>query len=453
MKKTTYVHTIVRSMLSFVVIACFFGRAAAQEVKNLTLDEAVAEVLNNNWSLRMGQAQVQMSQADLTSANSAFLPTVSLSETYTTTNDPMMAFGTKLGQSAITAEDFNPDLLNHPDAIDNFATRLEVSQPLFNLDGLYGRQAAKAATEAAGKHQSWSQEMIVLQTKGLYHNIALAKKGQETIHQAVISAEENYKTAKNLFDQGLITNADLMGAELRFTQVKSQALQAKHYVADLNQRFLQLLGTDENIIINPTDTLQIREIDMAAIATMTSMDERADLQSMEIAVRASELNMKSQKSGFVPRVNAFGSYGLNDTQAFGNQSDNYLLGVQMKWDLFQGSKQIGKVQRSKYENELATLAYEEKQSSVKRDIMRLKNDLLLAQEQVVLAKLGAKQAQEVYKIRSNRYVEGLEKTSDLLMDESNYLNKQLDLLRAKNNYIQVLFRLETELSQDLTTIN
>jgi hypothetical protein len=55
-----------------------------------------------------------------------------------------MAFGSKLNQATITASDFNPEILNNPDRTTNFATKIEVLQPIINVDGLYGRQAARA---------------------------------------------------------------------------------------------------------------------------------------------------------------------------------------------------------------------------------------------------------------------------------------------------------------------
>lgn len=54
-----------------------------------------------------------------------------------------MAFGSKLNQEIISQSDFNPDLLNNPERITNFATKLEVQQPLLNIDGVLQRQAVK----------------------------------------------------------------------------------------------------------------------------------------------------------------------------------------------------------------------------------------------------------------------------------------------------------------------
>jgi hypothetical protein len=54
-------------------------------------------------------------QADYRQSNSLFLPSITASHTAIATNNPLMAFGSKLNQATITASDFNPEILNNPD--------------------------------------------------------------------------------------------------------------------------------------------------------------------------------------------------------------------------------------------------------------------------------------------------------------------------------------------------
>ncbi|MFT6336200.1 MAG: hypothetical protein ACJATI_002956 [Halioglobus sp.] len=77
-----------------------------------------------------------------------YYPNVSLDYTGITTSSPLMAFGSKLNQSILTQNDFNPALLNDPDAIQNFSFQLKVQQPIINLDKKHRRNAAKLGMEA-----------------------------------------------------------------------------------------------------------------------------------------------------------------------------------------------------------------------------------------------------------------------------------------------------------------
>ena len=449
MKKTTYKEINILRILFLIFLLWQVSEVSAQEHRPLSLDEVIKEVMSNNWEIRKVEQFVGMAAADRSKANSVFLPSVSLSETYTTTTNPMLAFGTKLSQSSITASDFDPELLNNPDRTTNFNTQIEVQQPLINMDGIYGRKAAKLSYEAATHDESWAREMMTLQSKSMYFQLVLTIEGKKVVVGAQQAADASLEVSKDLFEQGLITRADLMGAALSATQMKSSLLQADNVIAHLNQSLLQLLGAQTNYTIVPTDSLPDHVIAVEALVDMMVPAHRADLMASNLKAEAGELNFLSKKGSFVPRMNAFGNYGFNDTQFFGTQANNYLVGVQLKWDIFNGGKNLGSVQRAKYEKEYAGIIYKEKLSNANRDLEKLKNDFVLAGQQVELAKLSAAQAAELQKVRSDRYAEGLEKTSDLLADESNLLQKRLDLLKSQNNYLQLLFKLETDISKEL----
>jgi len=51
-----------------------------------------------------------------------------------------------------------------------------------------------------------------------------------------------------------------------------------------------------------------------------------------------------------------------------------------------------------------------------------------------LTNLALEQSKEALRIRTNRYKQGLEKTSDLLISETKYLQKQLEYLQTVFNY-------------------
>ena len=60
----------------------------------------------------------------------------------------------------------------------------------------------------------------------------------------------------------------------------------------------------------------------------------------------------------------------------------------------------------------------------------MSRQLILAQQKVNQQELAVEQASEAYKIRKDRFSEGLEKTTDLLMAENQLLKEELGLLQA-----------------------
>ncbi|MEP2274087.1 MAG: TolC family protein [Reichenbachiella sp.] len=453
MKILTYIHNNISKLLTVILIIATAYQSLAQAKKPMTIEEVIGKVQQQNWDLKKMNQQVGMASSESKSANSVFLPSVNFTETFTNTTDPMLAFGTKLGQSSIEQADFIPAVLNDPDQISNFSTSINVEQPLFNLDGLYGRKAARKQSEASLYNREWIQKMMVIKAKSLYYQLVLSKRAEQVMMQMKSASAANQEVAQGLFDQGIITLADLLGAQLRLKQVESEWLKAKHQVERSNSELLQQMGETDSYQIDPVDSLPIPLEAQSMLSDSKISQERADLKALKLKAEAAEFGWLSQKGSFAPRINAFGRYTFNDTQFFGTQGNNYLVGVQLKWDIFNGGKQLGATQKARYESQFAQIELEETQSRAHHELHQLKNDFELSIKQIELAGLSADQARELLQIRQDRFGQGMEKTSDLLMAESNYMNQEIQLLKAQHAYLQLMFQLEAAISENLTDEN
>lgn len=137
---------------------------------------------------------------------------------------------------------------------------------------------------------------------------------------------------------------------------------------------------------------------------------------------------------FLPRLNAFGSYELYDDKIFNADASGYVVGAQLTWDIFKGSKRYGKVQKSKAQYEKSRLEYEQYKSKSQLELNNTKRLLTDAEEQLKLTELALQQSEEALRIRKNRFKEGLEKTSDLLTAETQYAQKQLEYYQTVYQY-------------------
>ena len=120
----------------------------SQDTLTISKKDLLQKVSEKNLQIKIAEKTYQSAKADYQQSNALFLPNINVSHTGIVTTNPLMAFGSKLNQEVLTASDFNPALLNDPARTQNFATKFEIQQPLINIDGIYGRQAAKSKMEA-----------------------------------------------------------------------------------------------------------------------------------------------------------------------------------------------------------------------------------------------------------------------------------------------------------------
>ena len=408
----------------------------AQETKPISLSEAIQLVKENNRGIKISQQEFLESRGDYRQTNSIFLPNVAVSHTGMTTTNPLMAFGSKLNQEIVTQSDFNPDFLNNPKRIDNFATKIEVEQPLINVDGIYQRKAAKKKMDATALQTDRTIDHMVLEVEKAYMQLQLAHQAVTVLESAQKAALANQKLANDSYKQGYLQRSDVLSVEIRVSEVNNQLQYAKSNVINASDYLAYLLNEPLNTIFEPTDPLEI-SIPVQGNMEAVSKDH-TDIRAMELATEAYGEMLQADKMSFLPRLNAFGSYELYDDEIFSGDASGYLAGIQLKWDLFEGYKRFGKLQKSQATYEKARLEYDSYVSKSEMERNRAGRALKDAENKLNLTRLALKQAEESLRIRSNRFEQGLEKTSDLLTAEAQFSQKQLEYAQTifEYNYAQ-----------------
>jgi len=425
------------------LIALFFfsmtiplGSLHSQEIKLISKQEVIDKVHENNASIKISKRNFDMAKADFRQTNAVLLPNISVSHTGIATTNPLMAFGSKLNQEILTAADFDPNLLNNPDQIRNFATKIEVQQPIINVDGFYQRKAAKTKMQAAELQTIRTKDYLIFEVEKAYMQLQLAYKAVDVLEKVFKTAMANKSLAVNSFKQGYLQRADVLAVEVRVTEVQNQLQNAKSNVQNASNYLSFLMNEKDANILKPSDSLTITTFAMKTGETISN--ERADIKAMEIASLAYETMHKAAKMAFLPRLNAFGSYELYDDNMFQANANGYLVGAQLSWNVFEGSKRFGKAQKSKAEHERSKLQYDQYLSQSNLEFNRAKRMLLDAENKLKLTKLALQQSEESLRIRTNRFKQGLEKTSDLLITETQYSQKQLEYYQTifEYNYAQ-----------------
>jgi outer membrane protein TolC len=409
--------------LGWILLFVFYS-GLAQEVKSITKDEVLTKVKESNNTLKMAEQDVLVAKGDFNQTNAILLPNISVSHTAIATTNPLMAFGSKLNQEILTAADFNPDLLNDPRQIEDFATRVEVQQPLINFDGIYQRKAAKAKLTATELQSGRTVDYLALEVEKAYMQLQLAYKTVTVLEKAQETALENKRIANNSYKQGYLQKSDVLSVEVRVTEIDNQLQYAKSNILNASNYLSVLMNADENEILKPSDSLSITSD--ANTTTVNLSENRKDILAMNSATEAYRQMHKADQMAFLPRLNAFGTYELHDDEIFQGQAKGYLFGAELKWNLFEGSKRFGKSQKSKAEFDKSKLQLEQYKSESQLELNKAKRGLEDAKNKLKLTKLALEQSGESLRIRTNRFKQGLEKTTDLLMSETQYSQKQLE---------------------------
>ena len=405
--------------------------AQAQNSRYISLEKAVQTAVENSDNIKIAKLDIKIANANYRQTDAVFLPQIDLGYTALSTNNPLNAFGFLLQQESVTQMDFDPAKLNNPGASQNYNAQIEAKMPLFNLDMVYARKGAKAQEEMYKYKALRTKEYIEFEVKKAYAQLQMAYQAQRILQESLNDVKQIHSSVSNFYDQGLVQKSDVLNAQVQVNTIESALAKAVSNIRNASDGLNLLMGNNIDGNTLGTDSLQQRTI---LPQNNIQLTYRSDIMALNKAVDATEMMVKSSKMAFLPRINAFGSYGWNDAKMFGFKADSYLVGIKMSWNIFSGNQNRGKFQSARFQRDKMQeeLNLHLKQSQIEID--KTKRDLNDSQVEINKQKASVEQAEEALRILTNRYREGLVSTTDLLMAQAQLSKQQLMFSQAVMTY-------------------
>ncbi|WP_299713240.1 TolC family protein [uncultured Tenacibaculum sp.] len=407
----------------FLVSGSFY----AQEL--LTKEKALELTLANNYDIRVTKNNVATAKNNKSIYNSGYLPTVTgnAGARYSN-NDTDIEFqdGTVNSVTGAESETYNASVgLNY--TIFNGFNRQNTFKRLkesYNLSELQARQV---------------MENTVITLFIAYYEVGRLSENETTQKQALEISKKRLERAKYSFDYGQSTKLDVLNAEvdvnndsINYIDINRQLKNAKR---DLNVVLGRNVNTPVNVDTNVLYDIKINLDDILNHAT----SKNANLLQSKKNIELSKLDVKINKSGWMPNVSLTSSYAWNRntgdaTNAFSpisNTQTGLTAGLNLSWDLFDGGRTKTNVKNAKIALETQEIRKEQLQEQLERDVNNAwetyQNSLfaLKAQEQNVLTnKLNFERSNERYKL-------GQISSIDFRQAQINLINAELSRNNAK----------------------
>ncbi|MFA7617197.1 MAG: TolC family protein [Weeksellaceae bacterium] len=419
----------IATVLLLIITTFVFG----QDTIRISGEELNQKSLDKNLQIQLAQKEIELSEAELLITRAMYLPNITASYTIMGTNSPLNAFGFKLNQARIGMEDFNPELLNDPKSIVDFGPKIEIQQPIINMDMVYQKKAGEVKTEVLKIKQQRTEEYLRFELNKAYYMLQLSYKMLNTLENAKETVLENKRVIDNYYNNGLIQKSDVLYMDVRVNEIDSQIQYANSNIQNASDYLFLLLNEDsQGKILKPTEELQFSEGIFSNDLTINP--NRKDLQAYEKSLEAYDLMIKSSKSKFLPKLNAFGSFEIHDNKPHEFDGKGYLVGVQLSWNFFDGLKSKSEQASYKADADRARAEIDQYTQQSELELKKAFRQIQDAETKVELTESAWNQSKEAYRIRKNRYDQGLEKSSDLLNAETMMSQKELEYHQAIFEY-------------------
>jgi outer membrane protein TolC len=263
--------------------------------------------------------------------------------------------------------------------------------------------------------------------------LQLAYRAITVLEKAAATGKANLKLVENYFKQGLVQKTDVLNVQVRVNEITNQLQYAKSNVQNASDYLAFLLNEDTaGKVYKPAEALENSIVIETSTASLS--ENRKDIQAMNKSSEAYGKMVMASKMAFLPRLNAFGSYEMYDRNVLGTAAKGYLVGAQVSWNVFDGYKSIAKFNKAKADFQKAEVETEQYKKQSQLELNKTNRQLKDAEYKVSLSLLAFEQSQEAYRIRQNRFAQGLEKTTDLLQSETQMIQKELEHLQSVFEY-------------------
>ena len=430
-------------VLSVATLGLSWVAASAQQEAqptSLTLQQAVAIALEKNPLRKAAIADTKVASAGIREARSSLLPHLSFTETATRGDDPVYVFGSRLRQQRFTTADFALNSLNTPLPVGDFTTRFGGTWNLFDSFATWhGVNQARQMNEAAGHQLERTDQEIVFRVISSYYGVLLAAKQLEVAEQSAKTTRSIMDRSQARFDSGLVVESDLLMAKVRMAERQQEVIRDTNSLEEARAELNTAVGMPVESPFQLTEGLAERALPIPALQDVEkqALTNRPDLKSIASEQAAQRQSVAIAKSSFGPRVNAFADWEMdNPTLLAGGGGNNWLTGIEVQFDIFQGGAKRAELSRQRALEDKVAAMKQAASDAVRLEVRRAYYETDANRQQIEVARAAIAQAQESLRINQDRYGSGLTTITDLLSAEE-------AARRSQTDYWEAVYRFQT----------
>ena len=433
-----------------LLYTCAWAQEVAVEPQMSVID-AVRSALKSNHEIRAMESSTMAQASDIGVARSYLLPKLTFEERYSRTTNPTYAFMDRLNQERITQQDFNPDLLNHPNAIGDYQTSFTIEQPVFVKKAFIGLDMSRKESFAKEDDLKRKQEEIAYQVVRSCLMIISAKEYVKAASQGIEDAKEHLRVANLRYNNNLGQYSDTLRASTALMETQQRKNSADKNLSLAKRALGLLLSTTEAVDVSDrTVDLPLKDLTLYVKAA----ESRSDIQAAQLRKENARQNVRMAEAGYFPYLGVGGSYQFNDhNRPLGSEGDSWQVMAFVRWDLFDGTKREYERAKAIYQASQANEQVEAFKQGVSYRIAEAYLNVEEASKNSELAKEALKTAEEGVRLVRVRYENSLVSFADLLNAQASLEQARAELVDRENAYCLAVATLSFESGTILKDLN
>ncbi len=393
---TTFLNTHARSQTANL------PRADSTLTDSLTLEQAIATALQNNFDIALARNDSAVAAIDYSYRNLALLPSVNASTTLVKNNNNQnvtLADGTKRDRSGLKANSTNALVgLNWVvfDGLKMFATRAKAGE-LVNFGNLVIRDQVNNT---------------VAEVISNYYNIVRATLQLRVIEEQILLNEDRFRLAKYRFEVGVGVKPDMLQAQIDLNAQRGAKLSQLVVIEQGKQNLNRLLNVPPDVRYKVADTIPVRT--NLTLADLQNGIEKTntELQLAQKNIDIAGLTLQERRAERFPTISLNSAYNfsknanssvINPAQPLSILNRGFNYGLSASVPIFNGLNARRLIRQAERSISYQQTILENQRSLITTGIYNAFKAFALQKDVVVLEESNIGLAQENVFIARERY--------------------------------------------------
>jgi outer membrane protein TolC len=427
--RVTGVLIVLALIGAFVSVASAF----AQTNEPLTINRALELAVTRNEALKVSEERVRESQANVSGARAAFLPSLDLNFLYT----PMQAspilkipagiFGP--GEQTFRANFQRENIM-----------RFDVTQPLYTggrLENAYGAQAA--SQEASRLDLERARQGLTVRVYETFYAALMNDEGVRVTEEGVRIAERHLELAQVRFEAGSAARLDVLRAEVELANARAKLIRARSASQVAYQALKTTLSLPEGESLRLAGTLDDVPALPAAAELQRAITARADIQALGQQREAAERLVSLANAELKPTVAFSGNLQFQEdgvSNLMNSSNRSYQFGLAVSVPLFNAPAVAAKRSAANARVRQAEHGRNAALDAARLELASAATELDAAREIVSTQRKAVELAREGLSIAEVSYENGVITSTELNDARLSLLETEWELMQAQ--YAQIV---------------
>ncbi|MCV6631587.1 MAG: TolC family protein [Flavobacteriaceae bacterium] len=365
-----------------IIVGLFLIFSAAIKAQEHDLKSYIDLVKNNNLDLKQANYQTKSSKEDKKIARSFWLPSVSLEGAY--------------------QRDFNKNYLFISDEFDGSITQLRtnfnnsidlsatITQVLYDSDVISSLKIAELANELSLINIEQVQNEIITQASILFWQAILIKESVGVLEEDSNLAKLQFKQIESVYKKGAVSKLELYQAEAIYKKTLPALNKSKKQYNSLLNELKTIANIDLKEEFVLVDNLESISANLKLSVNYNEINNQPYLQSLKKEIEISEINIKSKKRFWYPKLNLVTGYNFNgqdNSFNFNNNKNTLFFGqLRLSIPVFSGGKNKSELAKAQIEKELSQVKFQRKKAELLKQLQTAQIDYKSAIENIDIRK-------------------------------------------------------------------